>query len=83
MTAPSFIRYWRTRLSDAQVNRVRIQLAAAQARNRALEQRLADLQAANEGAYRELFAHTGGPRFAPDQPFGRAPADSARTSAGA
>jgi hypothetical protein len=73
MTTPSVIRRWRTRLSDAQTNRLRAQLAAANDRNRQLEQRLADLQAANEGAYRELREHTGGAQFDPTQPFGSQP----------
>ncbi|MGW4889633.1 hypothetical protein [Streptomyces murinus] len=83
MTAPNFVRRWRTRLSDAQANRLRVQLAAANDRNSALEQRLADLQAANEGAYRQLREHTGGPQFASDQPFGSTPAASDVASAGA
>lgn len=73
MTAPSFVRRWRTRLSDAQTNRLRAQLATEKDRNRRLEQRLADLQAANEGAYRELREHTGGAQFDPKQPFGSQP----------
>lgn len=36
----------------------------------ALTDRLADLQTANEGAYRELSCATGGPRFDPSRPFG-------------
>ncbi|WND34006.1 hypothetical protein RI578_06720 [Streptomyces sp. BB1-1-1] len=59
MTAPAFIRRWRTRLGDAQTNRLRIQLAKEQDRNRALEQRLADLQHANEAAYHELSLERG------------------------
>ncbi|MEV7684508.1 hypothetical protein [Streptomyces bungoensis] len=51
MRTPSIIRRWRTRLSDAQTNRLRVQLAAANDLNRSLEQRVAILQAANEGAY--------------------------------
>lgn len=58
MTAP-FIRRWRTRINDAQTNRLRGQLATAHDRNRELEQRLADLQAANEGAYHELAIERG------------------------
>ncbi|MFF0139736.1 hypothetical protein ACFYRN_25190 [Streptomyces sp. NPDC005227] len=34
-----------------------------------LTERLEDLQGANEGAYRELAAATGGPRFDPAQLF--------------
>jgi hypothetical protein len=41
----------------------------------ALTERLADLQKANEGAYRELSSATGGPRFDSGQPF---PADPPR-----
>ncbi|EST24504.1 hypothetical protein [Streptomyces roseochromogenus] len=73
MTAPAFIRRWRTRLSDAQTNRLRAQLAAERDRSRRLEQRLAGLQAANEGAYRALREHTGGARFEPTQPVGSQP----------
>jgi hypothetical protein len=39
----------------------------------ALTERLADLQAANEGAYREVQDATGGPRFDHRQPFGSEP----------
>lgn len=74
MTAPGFIRRW---LSDAQANRLRAQLAGEKDRARLLEQRVADLQAANEGAYRELREHTGGPYFHPTQPFGTQPPISA------
>lgn len=38
-----------------------------------LTKRLAELQTANEGAYRELSAATGGARFDPTQPFGSEP----------
>jgi hypothetical protein len=48
------MRRWRARINDAQANRLRGQLAAERARARALEQRVADLQAANEGATHEL-----------------------------
>ncbi|MFD7793570.1 hypothetical protein [Streptomyces sp. NPDC059759] len=41
----------------------------------ALTERLEDLQRANEGAYRELAAATGGPRFDTAQPF---PAEPSR-----
>jgi hypothetical protein len=36
-----------------------------------LADQVISLQAANEGAYRELYDTTGGPRFDPGQPFGR------------
>jgi hypothetical protein len=74
MTAPSFVRVWRTRLSDAQANRLRAQLAAERDRNRRLEQRLADLQGANEGHYRAQYEASGGARFDAEQPFGTVPA---------
>jgi plasmid stabilization system protein ParE len=35
-----------------------------------LEQRLLDLQAVNEGAYRVAYDASGGPRLDPGQPFG-------------
>ncbi|MGV4984558.1 hypothetical protein ACVB8X_14145 [Streptomyces sp. NRAIS4] len=78
MTAPTFVRRWRTRLSDAQTNRLRAQLATEKDRSRRLEQRLAELQAANEGADRQLREHTGGARFDAEQPFGRWPRVSLR-----
>ncbi|MBY8341963.1 hypothetical protein LXH13_06405 [Streptomyces spinosirectus] len=59
MTTPSFLRRWRTRLSDAQANRLRTQLAEERDRNRSLEQRVADLQDANLGAYHELSIANG------------------------
>lgn len=59
MTAPAFIRRWRTRLGDAQSNRLRAQLSRAQDRTRALEQRVADLQHANESAYHLLSLERG------------------------
>lgn len=59
MRTPSFVRRWRTRLSDAQANRLRVQLATSEDRNRLLEQRVADLQAANEGAYHALSIERG------------------------
>ncbi|MFF3847993.1 hypothetical protein [Streptomyces sp. NPDC002328] len=74
MTAPSIVRRLRIRLEEAQAQRLRTQLAAEQARTRRLEQRVADLQAANEGAYRELREATGGPQFDEAQAFGRWPA---------
>ncbi|MFB7596933.1 hypothetical protein [Streptomyces sp. NPDC056160] len=54
MRTPSIIRRLRARISDAQTNRLRIQLTTEKDRNRSLEQRVADLQVANEGAYHEL-----------------------------
>ncbi|MER5909542.1 hypothetical protein ABT124_03300 [Streptomyces sp. NPDC001982] len=39
----------------------------------ALTERLADLQTANEGHYREQHDATGGPRFDTGQPFGSEP----------
>jgi hypothetical protein len=59
MTAPSYIRRWRTRLSDAQANRLRVKLAAERDRSRALEKRVADLQHANETACHELSIERG------------------------
>ncbi|GAB2714738.1 hypothetical protein [Streptomyces bullii] len=74
MTAPGWVRRLRTRLSDAQTNRLRAQLAAERDRNRRLDERLAILQAANEGADAMLREATGGARFDRDQPFGSEPA---------
>ncbi|MEU7403843.1 hypothetical protein [Streptomyces sp. NPDC044948] len=59
MTAPSLIRRWRVRISDAQTNRLRVQLSKEQDRTRALERRVADLQTANEGAYHALSIERG------------------------
>ncbi|MFD4343454.1 hypothetical protein ACFWQ6_00990 [Streptomyces coelicoflavus] len=59
MTTSSFIRRWRTRISDAQTNRLRVQLSKEQDRTRALEKRVAELQAANEGAYHALSIERG------------------------
>lgn len=73
MTTPSFIRSLRTRLSDAQANRLRAHLAAERDRNRRLEARLAELQGANEGHYRAQYEATGGPQFDTAQPFGTVP----------
>ncbi|MFI1767472.1 hypothetical protein ACH41H_36235 [Streptomyces sp. NPDC020800] len=74
MTTPSVVRHWRARLSDAQANRLRAQLAAANDRIRQLEQRLAGLQTANEGHYRAQYDATGGPGFDPRQTFPSQPA---------
>lgn len=74
MTAPTFVRRLRTYFTDVQTRQLRSQLTASEARNRSLEQRLADLQAANEVAYRDLEQATGGARFDSAQPFGVLPA---------
>ncbi|HEY6116155.1 MAG TPA: hypothetical protein VI172_09375 [Candidatus Dormibacteraeota bacterium] len=79
MTAPRLVRRLRTYLTDAQTQHLRVQLTAAQDRNRLLEQRLADLQAANEGAYLELRGVTGPPMFDQKQPFGTLPAQGGTT----
>ncbi|MFF0597847.1 hypothetical protein [Streptomyces antibioticus] len=68
------VRRLRTLITDAEVRRLRAQLAAAVDRARRLDEQLAALQAANEGAYRELRQATGGPRFDTSQPFGQIPA---------
>jgi hypothetical protein len=60
MKIPGFIRRWRTRLSDAQANRLRERLASEKDRNRRLEQRVAELQAANIRAYHALAIERGG-----------------------
>jgi len=49
-------------------SRLRAALEKERAHNRALEQRLAELQAANEGAYRAQHEASGGPRFEGRQP---------------
>lgn len=59
MRTPGFIRRWRTRLSDAQANRLRAQLVAANRRANLLEERLAVLQDANLGAYHALSIANG------------------------
>lgn len=59
MRTPSIVRRLRTHLSDAQTRRLRVQLKDERDRNRLLEQRLADLQAANEGAYHALSIANG------------------------
>lgn len=61
MTLPSIIRRWRTRLSDAQANRLRAQLTQEKDRNRSLEARLDLLQTANVGAYHALAIANGTP----------------------
>ncbi|MCX3059598.1 hypothetical protein [Streptomyces beihaiensis] len=73
MKIPSIIRRWRTRFNDAQTNRLRAQLASEKDRTRKLDERLAQLQAANEAADRQLREHSGGARFDPTQPFGSQP----------
>ncbi|QIJ62590.1 hypothetical protein [Streptomyces sp. JB150] len=59
MTIPGWVRRWRTRFYDAQARKLSAQLAAEKDRNRLLEQRVADLQAANEGAYHALAIERG------------------------
>ncbi|MEV5450001.1 hypothetical protein [Streptomyces sp. NPDC052535] len=59
MNSPSFVRRWRARIGDAQTNRLRVQLSKEQDRTRALEKRVAELQAANEGAYHALSIERG------------------------
>lgn len=59
MTAPSWLRRLRTYFSDVQTRRLRVQLTDERDRNRALEQRLANLQAANVGAYHALAIERG------------------------
>ncbi|MFJ9114434.1 hypothetical protein ACIRJO_02675 [Streptomyces sp. NPDC102394] len=61
MKTPSLVRRLRTRLDDARTTRLRAELATANARNRALEQRLAALQDANVGAYHALAIANGQP----------------------
>ncbi|MET7477959.1 hypothetical protein ABZT17_26830 [Streptomyces sp. NPDC005648] len=61
MRTPALLRRWRSQLSDAQTNRLRVQLADERGRNKQLERRVADLQAANEGAYHELAIANGNP----------------------
>ncbi|WP_416976661.1 hypothetical protein [Streptomyces sp. T028] len=73
MIARALVRRLRTYLSDAQTQRLRAQLTEASDRNRLLDERLATLQAANEGAYRELEKATGGARFDSEQPLGSVP----------
>jgi len=63
----------RTWVTDAQTRHLLVQLAEANDRNRRLDERVAILQAANEGADRALREATGGARFDPDQPFGTVP----------
>lgn len=59
MTAPGFLRRLRARIDDVQTARLRVELAKAKDRNRMLEQRLADLQHANEAAYHLLSIERG------------------------
>ncbi|WP_262059726.1 hypothetical protein [Streptomyces sp. STR69] len=59
----------------AREQRLKAENRALRSQLSALTDRLADLQNANEGAYRELSSATGGPRFDPQQPF---PADPPR-----
>lgn len=59
----------------AREQRLAVEVQRLQGQVAALTERLADLQTANEGAYRELSCATGGPRFDPEQPF---PAESPR-----
>ncbi|MFJ4735227.1 hypothetical protein ACIP6V_23635 [Streptomyces sp. NPDC088770] len=54
MRTSTLIRRCRQWLRSPQENRLRAQLAAERDRNRALEQRLAELQTADVGAYHEL-----------------------------
>ncbi|MFJ1653457.1 hypothetical protein ACIOC2_19120 [Streptomyces sp. NPDC088337] len=54
MRTSTLIRRWRQWLRSPQEMRLRAQLAAERDRNRALEERLAELQTANVGAYHEL-----------------------------
>ncbi|WP_432169116.1 hypothetical protein [Streptomyces sp. 1222.5] len=79
MSTPNFMRGWERRLSDAVALKLRAQLAAANDRIKLLEQRVADLQDANEGHYRAQYDATGGPRFDPAQTF---PSHPARPAAG-
>lgn len=73
MSTPTLVRRLRTYFTDVQTRRLRSQLTASEARNRSLEQRLADLQAANEHADRQLREATGGAAFDSGQPFGTLP----------
>ncbi|SMF85987.1 hypothetical protein [Streptomyces sp. Amel2xC10] len=68
------VRRLRTLITDAENRRLHAQLAAALDRACRLDERLAELQKANEGAYKELAAATGGPSFDSKQPFGQVPA---------
>lgn len=79
MNTPTFYRRVRAYFTDIQTRHLRSQLIASEARNRSLEQRLADLQAANEGADRQLREATGGAAFDPGQPFGAHPVKEAAT----
>ncbi|MFE6362924.1 hypothetical protein ACFVP3_23360 [Streptomyces sp. NPDC057806] len=59
MTAPGLIRRLRAHFDDAQARRLRVELDKEKSRNRRLEQRVADLQLANEGAYHALTIERG------------------------
>lgn len=56
-------------VSSAQERRLQDKVVRLRGQLHALTDQLAVLQAANEGAYREQYAATGGPRFDPGQPF--------------
>ena len=79
MIALPLTRRLRTYFTDVQTRHLRAQLTASEDRNRSLEQRLAELQAANEGAYLELRVATGGPTLDVKQPFGALPAQGGTT----
>ncbi|WP_329214938.1 hypothetical protein OG352_05575 [Streptomyces sp. NBC_01485] len=79
MITPNLVRRLRAYTSNVQIRRLRVQLSEAQDRNRCLEQRLADLQTANEAAYKELREATGGPLFDQKQPFGAIPVKGSAT----
>jgi hypothetical protein len=78
MTTPAWMSRLRARHDDAQTIQLRALLAQERDRNRALEERLAELQAANEAHYRTQYEAAGGPSFDRRQPFpaqpGRPPA---------
>ncbi|MFJ6730054.1 hypothetical protein ACIQPQ_34660 [Streptomyces sp. NPDC091281] len=74
---PPLLTRLRAYITEVQTRRLRVQLAAATDRNRRLDGQLALLQAANESAYRELAAATGGARFDQAQPFGTWPTGKA------
>lgn len=63
------------RAAQSRINDLEQQVATLRStetdRLRALQDRLTDMQAANEGAYRQQYDATGGPRFDPLQPFGQ------------
>jgi hypothetical protein len=74
MTTPSFVRRWLTRFDSAQVRRLRRQLEDAREHIGKLDNRLAELQTASEGADKALREATGGAAFDPARPFGSLPA---------